>query len=308
MSDSDHEIEKPEIGQALRAAREAAGADIDEVAAILRIRSDHLQALEDDDFDRLPGSVYAIGFIRTYATHLGINGAELITRYKAIGTMPHLDEPSYDPQAEVEPTSNAIKIAAVLVGVFLVYLTWLIAGGARDDEPRVAEIDTAVQDVTSSAPSAPKNQAQVAPKSRPAEAPRQAAPQAGAEEPPSAGAQTDVVTGRLPIADPLASAPKVEVAAIADVVEPDPAQIEIRANRHTWMRIENTEGRVLFSSIIRDSESFELTEPQAYTLATRDAGALEFVVDGEIVGAVGRRGQILTARQIDRNAILALKP
>ena len=74
------------------------------------------------------------------------------------------------------------------------------------------------------------------------------------------------------------------------------------------MRIENTEGTVLFSSIIRDGESFILEEDTPYTLATRDAGALHFHVDEEKVGDVGRRGQILTARQIDRAGIIALNP
>ena len=112
----------------------------------------------------------------------------------------------------------------------------------------------------------------------------------------------------LPTADPLASEPRVEVAAIADIEVAVPRKIEIRANRRTWMRIEDSQGKVLFSSIIREDERFELAEEQIYTLATRDAGALEFMVNGDTVGAVGRRGQILTARQIDRDAILALKP
>lgn len=303
MSDSENEIEKPEIGAALRAAREATNASIDEVAAILRIRSDHLQALEDDDFERLPGSVYAIGFIRTYATHLGLNAAEFIGRYKASATMPHLEEPSYDPQAEIEPTSNAIKIAAVLGGVFLVYLTWLIAGGARDDEPRVAAAETVTSPVTQqAAPAAP--------------APRPAAPVRAEPTTLSAGPSAPADTARdaaetavpLPTADPLASEPRVEVAAIADIEVAIARKVEIRANRRTWMRIEDTQGKVLFSSIIREDERFELAEAQIYTLATRDAGALEFLIDGDTVGAVGRRGQILTARQIDRDAILALKP
>ena len=97
-------------------------------------------------------------------------------------------------------------------------------------------------------------------------------------------------------------------AAIADNEPVAPQKVEIRASRRTWMRIENTEGTVLFSSIIRDGESFALEEDTPYTLATRDAGALHFHVDEEKVGDVGRRGQILTARQIDRAGIIALIP
>jgi cytoskeleton protein RodZ len=86
-----------------------------------------------------------------------------------------------------------------------------------------------------------------------------------------------------------------------------PRIVEVRASRRTWLRIENTQGTVLFSSIIRGGESFTLQEDTPYTLATRDAGALHFHVDDEKVGDVGRRGQILTARQIDRAGIIALQ-
>jgi hypothetical protein len=74
------------------------------------------------------------------------------------------------------------------------------------------------------------------------------------------------------------------------------------------LRIEDTQGQVLLSSIVTYGDSFELTLETPYTLATRDAGALQYVVDGQTVGTVGRRSQILTARQIDRSSILTLKP
>lgn len=325
MSDSDTQIEQAEIGQLLRAAREASGASVDDVAAILRIRSDHLQALEDEDFERLPGSVYAIGFIRTYATHLDLNAAELIDRYKAATTLPHLEEAGYDPQVQIEATSNAVKIAVVLGAVFVVYLMWLIAGGAREDAPQVAQV------VNQSETSTQSDQSDVAaptPAARPSSPPKQnATPQKQAEQAPAptqfqqsqqaqaearaiakATAAANDTQAVLPEADPLASDPVVEVNAIAEIKPAAERKIEIRANRRTWMRIENTEGKVLFSSIIRDDESFELEALSPYTLATRDAGALEYVVDGEAVGTVGRRGQILTAREINRDAILALQP
>ncbi len=325
MSDSDTQIEQAEIGQLLRAAREASGASVDDVAAILRIRSDHLQALEDEDFERLPGSVYAIGFIRTYATHLDLNAAELIDRYKAATTLPHLEEAGYDPQVQIEATSNAVKIAVVLGAVFVVYLMWLIAGGAREDAPQVAQV------VNQSETSTQSDQSDVAaptPAARPSSPPKQnAIPQKQAEQAPAptqfqqsqqaqaearaiakATAAANDTQAVLPEADPLASDPVVEVNAIAEIKPAAERKIEIRANRRTWMRIENTEGKVLFSSIIRDDESFELEALSPYTLATRDAGALEYVVDGEAVGTVGRRGQILTAREINRDAILALQP
>lgn len=291
MSEGETAAASEKIGSALRAAREAANASLDDISALLKIRSDHLQALENDDFGRLPGSVYAIGFIRTYATHLGLNAGELIERYKAAVAVPHLEDQGPDPQTEYEPVSGPLKIAIGVAAVFVVYILWLIAGGAGDDEKnsRLAETAEPVRE----APVAP------APQSEPS-APAEAAPTVAVPQIQSAAPDSD--TPPVNIVD----APPVEVNEISPLNSEAAvsARVEIRAARRTWMRIESDEGRVLFSSIIRQGEGFTLDD-SAYTLATRDAGALEFYVNNASVGSVGRRGQILTARKIERASILA---
>lgn len=318
MTETETSIEKADIGSVLKAAREDKGLSLEDAATTLRIRSDHLRALEEDDFDRLPGSVYAIGFIRTYATHLGLNAAELITRYKSLTQPLHAEDPGYDPQSEPEQISNLAKAGVVAGGIFLVYLIWLIAGGARSPEP-VAEVPAAPAAEEEAEADAVAARV-VAPAPRPAtpppaaaETPALAAAVAAPVETAAAPAVQAVAPSNdtravLPEADPLSSDPPVTVAPIASLTPAEPVKVEIRAERRTWMRIENTEGRVLFSSIIRADETFELTDDDAYTLATRDAGALQFTVDGEAVGAVGRRGQILTARRIARTDVLGLRP
>ena len=86
---------------------------------------------------------------------------------------------------------------------------------------------------------------------------------------------------------------------------PAPSKVEIRATRRTWMRLENAQGRVLFSSVIDEGEGFELPDDIDYILATRDAGALTYFVNNQAVAPVGRRGQILTNRNLKRSDIAA---
>lgn len=292
MNEGDTAATSEKIGDNLRAAREAANATLDDISALLKIRSDHLQALENDDFERLPGSVYAIGFIRTYATHLGLNAGELIERYKAAVAVPHLEDQGPNPQTEYEPVSGGLKIAIGVAAVFVVYILWLIAGGAGDVEKnsRIAEV------------TAPPIETPVAP------APQALPEKPSTDETASAPAAPERFGEGVAASPPVnnVDAPAVEVKEISPMANEtaDAAIIEIRAARRTWMRIESNEGRVLFSSIIRKGEGFTLDDG-AYTLATRDAGALEFFVNDASVGSVGRRGQILTARKIERAAILA---
>jgi cytoskeleton protein RodZ len=71
------------IGDALRSAREAQGKSLDDAAAATRIRSSYLEALEQERFGELGGSVYVKGFLRSYAGYLGIDPAPLLEAYRA---------------------------------------------------------------------------------------------------------------------------------------------------------------------------------------------------------------------------------
>lgn len=70
------------IGDLLRDTRKSYGGDINHIAAMLRIRASYLIAIEESQYDKLPGPVYAQGFVRAYAVHLGLDGEEAIRRFK----------------------------------------------------------------------------------------------------------------------------------------------------------------------------------------------------------------------------------
>lgn len=68
------------VGVALAGERRAQGLSLEQVAAASRIRVVHLQALERDDLDALPGPVYARGYLRSYAALLGLDPEPLLAR------------------------------------------------------------------------------------------------------------------------------------------------------------------------------------------------------------------------------------
>ena len=65
------------VGDRLREARELRGVDLYRVERDTKIRSKYLAALEDGEFADLPGDVYARGFLRNYATYLGLDADEI---------------------------------------------------------------------------------------------------------------------------------------------------------------------------------------------------------------------------------------
>jgi cytoskeleton protein RodZ len=79
----DSEAPLETVGQDLRAARLRRGDDLATVSKALKIRKDHLEALEEDRLDALPGRTYAVGFIRSYADYLGLDAPKCVERFKA---------------------------------------------------------------------------------------------------------------------------------------------------------------------------------------------------------------------------------
>ena len=70
------------VGETLRNAREEKGISIKQVAEATSIRIMYLEAIEKEQFDLIPGEVYLKGFIRNYANFVGLNGPELVEKYK----------------------------------------------------------------------------------------------------------------------------------------------------------------------------------------------------------------------------------
>src|SRR5919204_77916 len=69
------------IGSALRKARLSRGVSIEDAARDTRIRAELLDALEQEEFDRLLGDVYVRGCLRSYATYLGLSPDRVVERY-----------------------------------------------------------------------------------------------------------------------------------------------------------------------------------------------------------------------------------
>ena len=69
------------FGQRLKREREMRGVSLDEIAQATKIGTRSLRALEDEDFDRLPGGIFNKGFVRAYARFLGIDEEQAVADY-----------------------------------------------------------------------------------------------------------------------------------------------------------------------------------------------------------------------------------
>ena len=76
-------IANTEVGEALRRTREYYGKTLEDVEKALRIRSCQIDAIERGDMNDLPGRVYAIGFVRSYAEYLDIDAGRVVHLFKS---------------------------------------------------------------------------------------------------------------------------------------------------------------------------------------------------------------------------------
>ena len=82
----------PEIGDQLRETRMRNRIDISEVESATKIRAKYLRALENEEWDLLPGPTFVKTFLRTYADYLGLDARNLVEEYRARYERPSAQE------------------------------------------------------------------------------------------------------------------------------------------------------------------------------------------------------------------------
>lgn len=119
------------VGTILREARNRRKVELSEVEATTRIRFRYLRAIEDEEWDVLPGGVYTRGFIRAYASFLGLDGDRLVSDYRESVEPWHrvANEPQSEPPGNLAPSGPRGAALAVLtvIGVIAVAVIAIIA-------------------------------------------------------------------------------------------------------------------------------------------------------------------------------------
>ncbi|WP_436994022.1 helix-turn-helix domain-containing protein [Streptomyces sp. enrichment culture] len=163
--------DRPSIGRALRDARVAANLTVEEVSNSTRVRVPIVHAIEEDDFSRCGGDVYARGHVRTLARAVGLDPAALVEQYDA----EHGGRPTPTPAAPMfeaerirperrRPNWTAAMVAALVAVIGFVGFTLFGQDGSGDRN--VAEAPAPVK--------APSQAPKPAP-SKPAPAPTESA-------------------------------------------------------------------------------------------------------------------------------------
>lgn len=113
------------VGAQLRAARESMGLSLEQLSAETRIAQRHLTAIEADEFGKLPGRTYAVGFSRTFAKSVGLDQDDVAALVRA--ELDAQSEDGYRP-AGFEPGDPA-RVPSRALGWFAAFAVLLLIAG-----------------------------------------------------------------------------------------------------------------------------------------------------------------------------------
>jgi cytoskeleton protein RodZ len=293
-------------GDALRQQRQALGLEIADVAAALRIKPAYLAALEAGLPDRLPGHTYAIGFMRAYADHLGLDSGEILRRFRqgstAFSGKPDLSFPM--PLGERSVPGGGM----LLVGLILAlcgYGTWYyVSTGERSRPERVAEVPA---ELLAPKPTQRPNDPAAARSMEALAAPPVTAP--GAD--PAAPSDALATPAAAPGAPPNSHEGLSQTAAIAPAPQGPssaadaPTRIVIRAIADSWVQIRDAGQSVLFTQTLKAGDSYAVPDRPGLAMRTGNAGGLAITVDGSPAPPIGRMGAVKRNVALEPQALLA---
>ena len=318
------------LGQEFRVRRQERGLTVSFIANDIRISERYLTAIEDEDYDLIGGHVYVTGFMRNYASYLGLDADALIQRYHGETVQQEMVLDFQGPAEEALPTKIKVAIAAGSIGlVVFVWLIFFVSGHnshvtnpsegseplveleqGQAPEPSEAKIkETVLIEPDLPALEAPDlSQVSVEPQENmPLGIPMPDQSEREVVVLELAPAEMDNIALGEDSTTVMASDEALDSQAIVEeeVVAPiKPVEVFIRAKRMTWLRLSDEDGRILLSSIVDEGARYQLNDGIVYYVASRDAGALEIVRDGIVVGTVGRDNEIIARRRFTRSIFI----
>jgi cytoskeleton protein RodZ len=317
--DSESPLES--VGQDLRAARLRRGDEIATISRALKIRKDHLDALEGDRLEDLPGKTYAIGFVRSYARHLGLDAAHYVERFKQ-EIVGRTEEQTREP-APIHQDERRLPYGwRIIAGVVLLLLVYggyhlLSPGGETNqttppapvlNQPKPAAPPSPQPVVIPPQEAVPSPAADATP---PAAAAAQGQ-QAAAMPPPAAGPQSPATR-----ATPTATTPPIATqnqAAVPAVSSPSGGtvygqqnhnpRVVLRVRGDSRVTVKAEDGTLYLNRELKAGDSYLVPNTPGLSMAVSDGSAVEVDLDGTALGRAGTAQQVLGRVSLDPQSLV----
>src|ERR1044071_421156 len=257
------------FGDRLRREREMRGITLEEITESTKISRRHLEALEGEHFDQLPGGVFNKGCVRAYARFLGIDGDQAVADYSAASNEQPEPEDKFpleihqEPNRDLNPRRSYLPLAfavAALVGVLVGYGFWL------KSRPHTNESAAGTT--------------------------QQALPAAATTGPP-VNSSTPVAESAPPVNQAAAAASPSQPAQAAPEKPVKPEKVfvvQVKAKEDSWVSIV-ADGKSVMERVLTADKKKKIKAGKVLILRTGNAGGIEVSFNGVSLGSLGNENE-----------------
>ncbi|HEX3378073.1 MAG TPA: RodZ domain-containing protein [Candidatus Acidoferrales bacterium] len=265
-------MDKGTFGESLKREREMRGVTLEEISAATRIAERFLKAIENDQWDQLPGGVFNRGFVRAMARYLGLDEENIVAEYAlAIGDRPTVpvwtgSPPTVTPdQPWLAWGVSVLVILALLAGSWFGVrrlIAWRAARHAAQPPALNTESTAAIKHDAS----------QIPPELAIPGTASDAAAAASASAPGTVSAASDAGSSATP-ASPVA----------------DRFELKVEAAKKTRIMI-TADKDVVYQGTIKAGENQFFSAADQFQISAKDAGALHLELNGKPIPPIGASG------------------
>ncbi len=252
-----------DFGITFKTARESRGLTLEQVATKTKIGTRFLEAIESEQFERLPGGIFSRGFVRSYAESLGLNADEVVASFDRMSNYiaPAVIQETPLSTPKTQESGGKLFPIAIAIGVIIGIVFYF---ATRQSTPAVTADQT------------PRAAAQPAPPSdKPPETP--AAPLPGA----TAAGSTDVAASPAPDQTPATAEHPKEALALV-----------LEAREATWVKVLADGAAVNPGEVLQPGTTRRYTAQNSIDLMVGNAGGVNVKVNDHEVRSLGKGGQV----------------
>jgi cytoskeletal protein RodZ len=298
-----------DLGQLLREARERKGASLAEVEEATRIRQKFIQALEEGDYGALPAETYIKGFLRTYASYLELDPEEVMALYegreaegKAALSQPGFFQPMDLSMVTPPWLTPDLVMGTILVVVLLAFgawatwhylppimktqlLSWRAPATATPSPTATGSIVLPPLTPSATSTEMPTTMPSATPTAMPTTTPTVTPtpmPTATIAEPTATSFPTSTPTSAPTSAPTDTPTPRV----------PAGVEVELRIVEYAWLRV-IVDGEEAFLGTLEAGTTRTFRGREGIAIRCGNAGGVEAIVNGESLGLLGERGQVV---------------
>jgi cytoskeleton protein RodZ len=283
------------FGENLRREREMRGVTLQEISSATKISVRFLQALENEQFDRVPGGIFTRSFIRTYARYLGLDEDQVLAEYRlAVPSSAEFDlsrltmsKPDTHPNRARGPAAALLLAAVLLGGGYLLHRY-----ARRASEPPASPAPAPTAPASNAAGGSPSNSSlpAVAEPAKVAAAPVPGA--SGSGQTQQASVQT-AATGNE-AAPPTAPSPEEGLV------------LQIAATEQSWVAIE-ADHKTVLQRVFEAGEVKSVRARESVDVTTGNALGIVLTLNGETLQPLGRHGEVKSVH-LTRNDVKKSSP